>query len=389
MALNKQHVPVVRKGLVVSHKTAYSGTVLVGLPTPQTFTMLFDTGSGHVVLPSEQCTSDVCKKHRRYQRALSSSAKEVEEEGEQLAANTTQTPQQVDLQYGTGQVSGEFLEEAVCLGGVLPAARSTEGCTRLRIVLASSLTSDPFDHFSFDGVVGLGLEGLALSERFSFLGRLAQSGSLPEPCFSVFLSKSDEANRSEIVFGGHSEELLTSAFHWAQVVVPEQGYWQVALRSVRIGDEPLSLCADGRCRAVLDTGTSMLGVPEQSLSQMHRLLARVAESAADCRALPGPPIIFDLGGFELRLNAEDYSRPAPMSVKSRSGNMSYDVCRASLLPVPSHADDAEKSELFVFGEPFLQRHYTKYDWHKKRIGFALARQGKEEGLQQVPLAQIV
>merc|ERR1719498_936688 len=119
----------------------------------------------------------------------------------------------------------------------------------------------------------------------------------------------------------------------------------------------------------------MLGVPEQALSHMHHLLARMAEPTSDCRLLPGPPIVFDFGDFELQLIAEDYSRPTPMIVRSKSGNATH-VCRSSLLPVPADAGDAEgskKTEMFVLGEPFLQRYYTKYDWHQLRIGFALAR----------------
>lgn len=87
----------------------------------------------------------------------------------------------------------------------------------------------------------------------------------------------------------------------------------------------------------------------------------------------------------MRLNAEDYSRPAPMTVRSKSGNTSF-VCRSSLLPVPADVGDegGEETQLFVLGEPFLQKHYTKYDWHRLRIGFALARQEEE-----LPLAQAV
>lgn len=374
--LDKQHVPVLRSGRVVAHKTAYFGTIFVGLPNPQPFTVLFDTGSGHAVLPSEHCHSDTCKKHCRYQRSLSGSAKDIEDNSAEASGNVTQAPQQVDLQYGTGEVSGEFLEESVCLGSDPNHTEARNGCTRLRVVLATSLTADPFEHFSFDGVVGLGLSTLSLDKDFSFVGRLVEAGYLPEPCFSVFLSKSDDPGKSEIAFGGHKQDLAVSDFNWAPVASPESGYWQVALQSVRIGDETLSLCAEGACRAVLDTGTSMLGVPEQSLSQLHRLLARMAEPTDDCRRLPGPPIVFDMGAFELRLNAEDYSRPTPMAVKAKSGNGSFTVCRASLLPVPADVgeEDGKASHVFVFGEPFLQKHYTKYDWDKHRIGFALAQQ---------------
>jgi len=377
VALSKEHVPVLRQGRTVAHKTAYFGTVFIGLPNPQPFSILFDTGSGHVVLPSRDCSSDVCKKHRSYQRQLSASARDVGD-----ASDGSSTDEQVELEYGTGKVSGDFINDVMCLSNS-SNKEIREDCPRVRVVLASSLTADPFSYFSFDGVIGLGLESLAKHSDSSFFGQLLGTGHLPEPCFSVFLSKSDEPWRSEIAFGGHNDQYAASSFDWAPVEAPEQGYWQVAVRSVLIGGESLKLCADGGCRAVLDTGTSMLGVPGEALSDLHRSLARVAEPTADCRHIPGPQIIFDLGGFKLRLDAEDYSRPAPMAVRSKSGNIST-VCRASLLPVPSNAVDGEGGDfVFVFGEPFLQKHYTKYDWKRHRIGFALAQPARPPQVQLV------
>ena len=49
------------------HKQAYYGRVHVGSPA-QEFTMLFDTGSGNLILPSTRCESEACKAHRRSPR---------------------------------------------------------------------------------------------------------------------------------------------------------------------------------------------------------------------------------------------------------------------------------------------------------------------------------
>jgi len=53
--LSKQYVPVETNGGSVVHKTAYFGTVHVGFPVPQKFTVVFDTGSAHLFLPSSGC----------------------------------------------------------------------------------------------------------------------------------------------------------------------------------------------------------------------------------------------------------------------------------------------------------------------------------------------
>merc|ERR1719265_412479 len=66
LPLQRESVPVIKNGKTVSHKSAYHGVISIGGPQPQEFNMVFDTGSGHVVVPSKDCDSDVCKKHRRY-----------------------------------------------------------------------------------------------------------------------------------------------------------------------------------------------------------------------------------------------------------------------------------------------------------------------------------
>ena len=47
----------------VVHKTAYYGRVEVGTPK-QAFTVVFDTGSGNLMLPSTYCRSRSCTMHR-------------------------------------------------------------------------------------------------------------------------------------------------------------------------------------------------------------------------------------------------------------------------------------------------------------------------------------
>merc|ERR1719437_132813 len=88
---------------IIAYKTAYFGSVKVGDPVQQSFTVVFDTGSGHLILPSTACHSETCAKHRRYNRTVSASALDIERD-------------QVSIAFGTGEVVGEFVREVVCLG---------------------------------------------------------------------------------------------------------------------------------------------------------------------------------------------------------------------------------------------------------------------------------
>jgi len=376
--LNKQYVPVMRNNRTVMYKTAYYGDIYVGLPHAQSFTVVFDTGSGHFFVPSSKCESEPCAVHRRYERNISTSAIDVDHDGAEVPPDTEERDQ-VAIAYGTGEIVGEFARETVCLGNhtgedSLTALRSLE-CTRLRVIFATELTTEPFYAFEFDGVLGLGLDSLALDPEFSFFGQMEKLNPLMAPLFGVFVSQGDEV-ASEISFGGPDRQRYSGDLQWAPVFKPELGYWQMKVRNITVGGEPLDLCQDGGCVAIADTGTSLVGVPKQAAQHVHWLLARTVEGdpfqAPDCRYHEGPEIVFDLGEVQIVIGPEDYSRPAGLRVINNQTNETELICRASLLPVEEGGSLSPKT--WILGEPVLRKYYTAYDWRQKRVGFAAAVQ---------------
>lgn len=374
--LDKQYVPVHRDGKIVSYKTAYFGRIFVGAPEPQNFTVVFDTGSGHFFLPSMGCESESCRRHKRYDFLASGSAKPIDHTGQEVTADVGERDQ-VAISFGTGEVSGDFVEETFCLtkhtGGFKDMPLD---CTKVRVIAATQMTEEPFNSFEFDGVIGLGLASLAVDPAFSVFEQLAKSSKFL-PQFGYFLSDRDDVP-SEVSFGGHDERRLASDLQWSPVHKPELGFWQVKVLSVTVGGQKLPLCEDG-CAAIADTGTSLLGAPRQAAQQLHRLLARKAPEASsdlDCRDFEGPDIVFELeGGVTLVIGAREYSRAAPMQVL-RAGLPTQVVCRASLLPVDK--SPALGSKAFILGEPMLRKYYTVYDWQRKQVGFALSKQPQPE-----------
>lgn len=196
ISLDKQYVPVERNNKVVSYKTAYFGQINLGLPRAQqqSFSVVFDTGSAHLLLPSMACRSPTCVRHRRFDKEASPSAVLINHKGLAVRPNATERDQ-VEVAFGTGEVSGEFVRETVCLGD----APSKNDCTEVRVILASEMTQEPFMTFEFDGVLGLGLDALAVDPEFSFFGQMSKQHNLTDASFGYFLSRSD-AVPSEISF---------------------------------------------------------------------------------------------------------------------------------------------------------------------------------------------
>mmetsp|Transcript_20624 Transcript_20624/g.45167 ORF Transcript_20624/g.45167 Transcript_20624/m.45167 type:complete len:440 (+) Transcript_20624:118-1437(+) len=376
--LDKQYIPVQRNNVTVAYKTAYFGTIQVGVQR-QSFTVVFDTGSGHLILPSTRCREGGCSRQRRFDESASVSAIPISYDGARVPPGASGRDE-VDIGYGTGRIVGDFVEETVCLHGSSEegtAAVGGDSCTRMRVVLATQMTEKPFASFEFDGILGLGLAGLAVEPEFSFFRQMTQLGfGSGEARFGYFLSRHDSVP-SEISFGGYDGRRAATALQWLPVHRAELGYWQLRIYGVIVGGRPLPMCEAGGCVGVVDTGTSMLGAPSRVVKELHRLLARRVPgdpSSVDCRDFPGPEIVFDLGGFNVTIGPEDYSRPMALRVvqSTASASPSQVLCRASILPLEDGLSLGPQA--WIFGEPVLRRYYTAYDWSSEMIGFAQSAQ---------------
>ncbi|CAE8606213.1 unnamed protein product, partial [Polarella glacialis] len=183
LVLEKSEMVTETIGDQVYHRSAYWGIIHVGHPA-KPFKVVFDTGSGHLILPSTYCRSAACKAHSRYSRSGSLTSKDINSDGQQVKQG--QPRDQLSVSFGTGEVDGVFVEDTVCFedAGVAPnaSAADTDGavvaapsdsanleCISLRFIAATEMSEDPFKDFVFDGVFGLGLSGLSQTEQFNFL----------------------------------------------------------------------------------------------------------------------------------------------------------------------------------------------------------------------------
>merc|ERR1719345_318159 len=213
----------------VIHKTAYWGTILMGTPA-QDFKVIFDTGSGNLILPGASCDMAGCNPHKKYDPKKSTTAKTVvNERGEGST----------EISFGTGQISGDYIKDKFCVGGSI--------CSTVRFIAASEESPEPFEETPFDGIMGMGFNDLSMGKGFNIPDDLNDSGQLPQGQFSFFLT---DDGSSEITFGGYKAESLASDIVWAPVTI--QSYWQVKVEDITFNNKPTGLC-DGACQVAVDT----------------------------------------------------------------------------------------------------------------------------------------
>ncbi|CAK0897118.1 unnamed protein product [Prorocentrum cordatum] len=58
----------------IAFRVTYLGRVRIGNP-PQEFTIMFDTGSGQVIVPDSTCQSKACARHLRFDASASNTSK--------------------------------------------------------------------------------------------------------------------------------------------------------------------------------------------------------------------------------------------------------------------------------------------------------------------------
>lgn len=327
------------------HKTAYFGSLSVGTPA-QTFSVVFDTGSGNLLVPADDCDSVACMQHRKFVQEKSSTSREVTCDGKPLKFG--QVPDdEVTITFGTGEIWGRCVEDRVCLGDI---------CHEVSFVAATYESEIPFNVLNFDGVFGLALPTMSQGDHFNYMHQLSGGTELRRPIFSVFLSE-HEGEKSEITFGEVLQDHLASDLFWVEVS-RDSGYWEVPIEDITVDNKPADLC--NPCYVAVDTGTSELAGPSAVVDALALRLG-VRRDCSNFQSLPN--LGFMMQGKILNLEPKDY-------VDKAQGQ-----CDVSLmaLDVPP-----PRGPLFVFGIPFLQKFYTVYDEPNKRVGFAVAKHKGQE-----------
>jgi len=349
VTLEKRRTKVIRAKLSASdsesktkvvHKTEYFGRVSVGSPA-QNFVVVYDTGSGNLLIPGEDCASHACAVHDRFSRKHSSTAQEMNCDGSDVDSRGAD---ELTITFGTGSISGNCMRDKICIGS---------SCTVGSFIASTEESESPFAEFKFDGVLGLAMPSMSNSPEFSLMTRMGKDKALQKPLFSVFLSDASNED-SEITFGEIKREHMEGELFWMDVATPS-GYWEVSIDDIALDDKPTGICEN--CRVAVDTGTSELAGPSEVIRRLRELLG-VNSDCSNYHKLP--QLGFVMTGHVMSLEPQDY-------VYKTLAGKSCDVSLMDLdVPPP-------KGPLFVFGIPFLQKYYSVYDHENSRVGFAIAK----------------
>ncbi|XP_018432308.1 PREDICTED: renin isoform X1 [Nanorana parkeri] len=321
--------------------TQYFGEISIGTP-PQTFKVVFDTGSANLWVPSHHCSPlySACVSHERYD---SSQSYTYVENGTGFS-----------IQYESGRVRG-FLSKDVVVVASIPVIQV--------FAEATALPAFPFIFAHFDGVLGMGFPSQAIDNIPPVFDQILLQKILEEDVFSVYYSRDAESSPGgQIFFGGSDPSYYSGTFHYFSL--KKQGFWQIQMKGVSAGTEFL-LCKE-ECTVAVDTGAAYITGPASSVSVLMKAIGATqlpeGEYVVDCDKISQlPDISFHIGDQEYPLKGSTYVL--------RQSHFGEEVCYVAFMgldiPPPT-------GPMWIFGATFIGQYYTEFDRRNNRIGFAIS-----------------
>ncbi|XP_069326191.1 pepsin A [Eulemur rufifrons] len=312
--------------------TEYFGTIGIGTPA-QDFTVIFDTGSSNLWVPSIYCSSAACENHNRFNPEDSSTYEA--------------TSESVSITYGTGSMTGVLGYDTVEVGGISDTNQ---------IFGLSETEPGSFLYYApFDGILGLAYPSISSSGATPVFDNLWDQGLVSQDLFSVYLSSDDDSG-SVVIFGGIDSSYYSGELKW--VPVSYEGYWQITVDSITMDGETIA-CSDS-CQAIVDTGTSLLTGPTSAISNIQSDIGASEDSdgllVVSCSSVDSlPDIVFTINGV-------DYPVPPSAYILEEDG-----ICTSGFegMDVSTYT-----GELWILGDVFIRQYYTVFDRANNQVGLA-------------------
>ncbi|KAI0479262.1 acid protease [Xylariaceae sp. FL0804] len=271
--------------------------------------MLLDTGASTTWVYGSGCTAEACSEHNTF--------------GSDDSTTYDDTGKTYTVEYGTA-VSLSF--------GV------------------ANTTSDDFNSFAFDGIMGLSMGA------DTWLTAVRNAGLIDHNVFGVSLARAaDGDNDGEIVFG--TPDPAKYAGDVSYTTLNQGSTWTIPMDDVTVGGDAAGVT--GRS-AYLDTGTTFIFGPPDDVAKMYALIPGSAASSGSSSSTWTVPcdsdsaVAFTFSGRSWALSAKDF-----VSAPDGDG-----VCTGNVYGM-EYVEGA-----WLLGDTFLKNVYSIYDVDERRIGLA-------------------
>mmetsp|Transcript_95774 Transcript_95774/g.240000 ORF Transcript_95774/g.240000 Transcript_95774/m.240000 type:complete len:416 (-) Transcript_95774:225-1472(-) len=304
----------------------YYGELTVGTP-PQTFRVIFDTGSSNLWVPNVNLNPASPNKR------LYDSSKSTTYKADKHPFN---------IQYGSGPVSGFYSRDAMQIGA-FPVPDYLFAEVDTAIGLGAMYTQSPFD-----GICGMGWPALAAKEVTVPFQALVDTGKLDRQVFSFYLGDNEDG---ELVIGGSDPKYVENK-NMSYVQLASKNYWTVRCDAITLNGEHISEVVP----AIIDSGTSLIVGPPQDIQNiaLNVLGGQPYQGSflVPCSKLQDAHLAFSLGGSDYTISGMD------LALAQQGG-----TCLLALQAM-------EGQPMWILGDVFMRRYFVEFDWGNARVGLS-------------------
>ncbi|XP_064922510.1 pepsin A [Columba livia] len=306
----------------------YYGTISIGTPA-QEFTVIFDTGSSNLWVPSIYCKSLACSDHNRFNPTKSSTF--------------IGTNESLSIFYGTGSMTGVLGYDTVTVADI-HVHNQIFG-------LSETEPGDFFYYSPFDGILGLAFPSLASSGATPVFDNMMAEHLVARDLFSVYLSR-DGRSGSFVLFGAIDPLYTLTGIKW--IPLSAETYWQITMDRVSLGDNVVA--CDYTCRTIVDTGTSLIAMPDRDFRSILSNLGANSNGYISCDSVSSlPDIVFHINGHRFPVPPRAY-------VIESQGSCS--------LGFQSMGVPTESGELWILGDVFIREYYVIFNRATNQVGLS-------------------
>lgn len=287
--------------------------------------LLVDTGAGASWVMGSTCKSSACTIHSSF--------------GPSDSTTFQAKPESFAISYGSGTVQGNLASDSISFAGLK---------TTMTFGVANT-TSEDFNRFPFDGILGL---SLAKGATDNFLKTVQTGKSLSSNIFGICLNRnSDGPNTGEIMFGAANKEKYTGSLSYNAVSTKANGDWAIPLEDITYDGKKAGIA--GRL-AYIDTGTTYMFGPATDVAALHKQIpgAQSADGVTFTAPCDSKPLALSFGGVSWSIPAKDWLMGSGATCTSNI--IGHEVVPGS----------------WLMGDIFLKNVYTVFDVDQSRIGFA-------------------
>ncbi|KAF9168775.1 hypothetical protein DFQ27_003914 [Actinomortierella ambigua] len=316
----------------------YAGTIQLGEP-PQSFQVVFDTGSDMIVVISNMCQGMHCNDMTQY-----------------TCTSCARTPYSYNITYGDGTWgAGPIVTDTVSLGGLVVKNQQILDITK------SGLDLSGYGN-GVSGLVGL-MPHSPVARAIPPLQTIYENKLLDQNVFSVYLTSSLTPKQGgSFLFGGIDTSKFSGDLNWVPLSTApsvREGMWYIEADNALAGTTPVA--GYKQSPWLFDTGTSFIAVPTTFAQEFHKLIPGSSFSATD--QVYTVPCTGNTS-FAVSFQGQVYEVPYLDYIARASGG-GPNSCVSLVMPLGNY-------EMYILGDPFLRQVYAVYDFNTgaSRIGLA-------------------